>query len=276
MSLNVSARDQIERVLPVLRAQSADEITRCVDASGHSLLRDEVLGLGREGRFSAFYAPFDWINDDADIVIVGVTPGKRQAKDALLALRSAAMTGASVEEAAAAAKSTASFAGMRDLGARLMDHLGLHQVFGLRSTADLFGSAATRVHTTSVLRYPVLKDGANFAGDRRIMARPLMRRMVEENLVPELAQLSNAWIVPFGINALLVLEDLAARGLINGDRLLGGVLHPSGQQWNRYKVQLGITTGAAVRAVSGGAEVHRRSELLRDKVRHLVSLRAVA
>lgn len=276
MSLDASSRAQIERVLPALTSRSADEISRSIDAAGHSPFRDNVLGLGREGRFSAFYAPFDWINDQADVVIVGVTPGRRQAKDALLALRSAALKGASVEEAAAAAKSTASFAGMRDLGARLMDHLGLHQVFGLRSTADLFSSAASRVHSTSVLRYPVLKDASNFAGDRRIMSRPFMRRMVEENLVPELARLPNAWIVPFGINSLLVLEDLASRGLIDGDRLLGGVLHPSGQQWNRYNVQLGITTGAAIRDVPGGAEVLRRSDLLRDRVSQIVSLRPAA
>ncbi|MCJ2105404.1 hypothetical protein MKK70_08430 [Methylobacterium sp. E-041] len=276
MSLDMSARARIERVLPALTSRSADEIARAVDAPGPSAFRDELLGLGREGRFSAFYAPFDWINDQADVVIVGVTPGRRQAKDALLALRSAAMRGVSVDEAAAAAKAQASFAGMRELGARLMDHLGLHQVFGLHSTGDLFDSAAGRVHSTSVLRYPVLKNGANFAGDRRIMARPIMRRMVEENLVPELARLPNAWIVPFGINALLVLEDLATRGLINGDRLLGGVLHPSGQQWNRYKVQLGLTTGAAARAVPGGAEVLRRSDLLRGRVERIVGLRVAA
>ncbi|WP_438345745.1 hypothetical protein [Methylorubrum populi] len=276
MSLDTSARAQIERVLPALTSRSADEIARAVDAPGHSPLRDEILGLGREGRFGAFYAPFDWINDEADVVIVGVTPGRRQARDALLALRSAVMRGASVDEAAAAAKSHASFAGMRDLGARLMDHLDLHRVFGVRSTVDLFGSAAARVHSTSVLRYPVLKGGKNFSGDRRIMARPFMRRMVEENLVPELARLPNAWIMPFGVNALLVLENLAARGLINGDRLLGGVLHPSGQQWNRYNVQLGITTGAAARAVPGGAEVLRRSDLLRERVERIVGLRAAA
>ncbi|MGN7127391.1 hypothetical protein [Methylorubrum thiocyanatum] len=276
MGLDASARAHIERVLPVLLSRSTDEIARGIDAPGHTPFRDDILGLGCEGRFSAFYAPFDWINDEADVVIVGVTPGRRQAKDALLALRSAAVRGAPVEEAAAAAKSTASFAGMRDLGARLMDHFGLHQVFGLRSTADLFASAASRVHSTSVLRYPVLKDGSNFAGDRRIMSRPLMRRMIEENLVPELVQVRNAWIVPFGINALLVLEDLAARGLINGDRLLGGVLHPSGQQWNRYNVQLGITTGAAVQDVPGGADVLRRSDLLRDRVRQIVGLRPAA
>ncbi|KQT50581.1 hypothetical protein ASG52_07165 [Methylobacterium sp. Leaf456] len=276
MSLDVTARAYIERIMPILMSRSADEIARGIDAPGHSPLRDEVLALGREGRFSAFYAPFDWINEDADVVIVGATPGKRQAKDALLALRSTAMRGASVEEAAAVAKSTASFAGMRDLGARLMDHLDLHQVFGLRTTADLFGCAAGRVHSTSVLRYPILDNGVNFSGDERIMARPLMRRMVEENLVPELARLPNAWIVPFGVNALLVLEDLAARGLVDGDRLLGGVLHPSGRQWNRYKVQLGITTGAAVQEVPGGAEVLRRSNLLRDKVRGIVSLRSAA
>lgn len=214
------------------------------------------------------------MNEDADVVIVGVTPGKQQAVDALKVLRRELLAGKSLDEAACLAKESASFkGGMRTLGARLMDHFDLHTLFGLASTLDLFGSARTRAHYTSALRYPILKRLDNYSGDRRLLSRPLLRRMVKEHLAEEMAQLPTAWIVPFGPTALLALEALVEQGTINEGRLLGGILHPSGTQWNRYNVQLGLVDEAVAATVSGGPEVLRRSMSLREKVRTALSAR---
>lgn len=120
------------------------------------------------------------------------------------------------------------------------------------------------------MRYPVLKKSANYAGDSRIATRPFMRRMIEETLADELAVLPKAWLVPFGPNALRALEHLAATGRIDEARILGGILHPGGQQWNRYNVQLGLVSGKAAHAVPGGPEVLRRSAALRAKVTGLI------
>jgi hypothetical protein len=145
----------------------------------------------------------------------------------------------------------------------------LHRLFGLTSTLDLFGKAAHRAHYTSVLRYPVQKF-SNYAGDGRIASRPFMRRMIEESLAEELAMLPTAWIVPFGPNALRALDHLVAIGRVSGARILGGILHPGGQQWNRYNVQLDLVSGDAAHAVPGGAEVLRRSAALHAKVSNLL------
>jgi hypothetical protein len=275
MSLTAAARARIEEVAEDLTKSPASEIERALRGDASSPLHAR-LNLGEEGAFSAAYAPFDWINDKADIVLVGVTPGLRQATEALLTLRDRLTSGATIEAAAEEAKIGASFKGMRTLAARLMDSLNLARVLELPSCDDLFGPAARRVHSTSVLRYPVFKNGENFAGDKRILKRPMMQTMIEDHLVPELARFSNAWIVPFGINALTVLESLATRRLIDGERLLGGVLHPGGQQWNRYNVQLGITTGARALAVPGGRDVLLRSAVLREKAARIIGSREVA
>lgn len=268
MSLTTSARARLERFAPAILAASEGEIDVAVLGNSPSQLRDEVLSLGHDGDYSAFYAPFDWVNDGADVVIVGVTPGRQQAADALKVLRRTLVAGASLDEAARLAKESASFkGGMRSLGARLMDHFGLHELFGLTSTAELFGAARARAHYTSALRYPVLKQLGNYAGDRRLLDRPFLRRMVNEHLAEELADMVDAWIVPFGPTALLAVESLAAQGVINQTRVLGGILHPGGQQWNRYKVQLGLVDDTAAAAVPGGPEVLRRSAMLRTKVR---------
>jgi hypothetical protein len=44
------------------------------------VLKDTFFALVKpvEGdRFACFYAPFDWVNDSADIVLIGITPDLR-------------------------------------------------------------------------------------------------------------------------------------------------------------------------------------------------------
>lgn len=272
MNLSANSRALLERMRPTIENASPDEIARAVNANELSSWRDGPLALAHDGSFRAFFAPLDWINDAADIIIVGVTPGKQQALEALLTFRNTLKEGCSIEDAARRAKAAASFkGGMRTLGARLMDHFGLHKVFGLETTLDLFGRAAARAHYTSALRYPVIKKFQNYSGDRRVAKLPFMKRMIETHLAEEIAALPKAWIVPFGPTALLALEHLANSRLLDPDRILGGILHPGGQQWNRYNVQLGLVDRAAALKVSGGAEVLRRSDALREKVQNLTA-----
>lgn len=161
---------------------------------------------------------------------------------------------------------------MRSLGARLMDHFDLHRLFGIDSAIDLFGSASSRAHYTSALRYPVLKAGKNYSGDNRLLKLPLMREMVDEHLASELASMGNAWIVPFGPTALSAVNYLAANNVIDEGRVLGGILHPGGQQWNRYNVQLGLVSASEAAAVPGGLDVLERGERLKAKVRAAIEL----
>jgi hypothetical protein len=89
MSLPQASHALFERMRPIIARATKAEIRQAVTSDGPSALRDDALGLVREGDYSAFFAPFDWINDKADIVIIGVTPGKQQALEALLSFRAA-------------------------------------------------------------------------------------------------------------------------------------------------------------------------------------------
>lgn len=151
-----------------------------------------------------------------------------------------------------------------------MDHFRLHELFKIKSTLDLFGKLAGRAHYTSTLRYPVMKKYGNYAGDRRIVKRDFMRRMIETHLAEELVALPNSWIVPFGPTALLALEHLVSRGLIHPDRILGGILHPGGQQWSRYNVQLDLVGEEAAMAVPGGPALLQSGAALRAKIASLL------
>ena len=267
MSIAQLEIDRIDRLTRAITAMTEDQIKREVARTGHSVFRDETLGLGSEGSYSQFFSPFDWVNTRADVVLVGITPGIQQATEALLTLRSRLRHGDSVEDAAEAAKQSASFRGqMRTNGARLMDHFQIHRLLDLDSTSDLFGAASTRAHYTSILRYPVLKDHENYSGDARLMQRNWMRLKALETVPAEIRQLADPWIIPFGPVAADAVGEMARLGLIPGEKILAGILHPGAQQRNRHKVQLEEVTDEAALRTNGGAIVMERSRLLKQVV----------
>jgi hypothetical protein len=283
MGLSAGELAKLEAVKPYLLTKIEAEIVAAIDSG--SVLDDVKLRLYRDNQFGSFYAPFGWINEKADIVIIGITPGKSQAKAALIELRRSLAAGHTLFEAAARAKQEASFKGeMREIGTMLMDHFRLHQVFGLSRSDELFGQAADRAHYTSVLRYPVLERKidkkrkgtevwANYGGSDKIMTMPFMARMIEENLVPELRQFSNAWLLPFGPVPAHVLDALVRRKVVDGARVLAGINHPSGTQWNRHNCQLNATDDHSGCGRNVGCEkIRARSAALHQKVSEILGL----
>jgi hypothetical protein len=107
------------------------------------------------------------------------------------------------------------------------------------------------------------------------MERPILRSIVDEYLPGELNSMPTAWIVPFGQTAHLVIDAMIARGVVDPDRVLGGVLHPGGQQWNRYNVQLGLVSEAEGKKIPGGPEVLLKSAALRAKVESILVRRGL-
>jgi|ERR1700687_2149667 len=199
-------------------------------------------------------------------------------------LRSALKGGKPVADAAARAKQVASFNGeMRDVASELMDHFRLNDVFGIEKSAMLFDEMAHRTHYTSVLRYPVLewktvtKKGRkisgwfNYGGDDKIFTRPFMRKMIEEKLVPELQLFPNAWLVPFGPTPAFVLDELVRKGVIGGDRILAGLNHPSGSQWNRHNCQMDRVDHNTCSPNVGCAKVQERTNRLKRTVAKLLT-----
>lgn len=279
MSLANKKRECIERIGPYLSKLSETQIDGLIEKGG--VLRDSSFWPESKNEFGQFYAPFDWINDSADIVLIGITPGKSQAKSALKSLRAALRMGKSAEEAAKMAKQAASFEGdMRDIAAQLMNRFDLHKLFRLADAAELFGTVSHRAHYTSLLRYPVLhwqtkkkKDGTkttgwfDYSGGDSAFTRDMLLRSIAEDFEPEIATFKDAWLVPFGPVPALALEKMADRGLVDRDRILPGVNHPSGTQWNRHNCQLNTLDDHSRCAKNVGCETIRgRSKRLEEIV----------
>ena len=187
------------------------------------------------------YAPFDHVNTDARLVVVGMTPGKQQASNALKAAQEALRSGATPSQAAEKAKVFASFSGepMRGNLVQMLDLIGIPRALGISTTATLWREHARLIHFTSALRYPVFVDGKNWSGNPDMVRTPELRRWLEEYTGTELSNLKKAIFVPLGPKVAAALQHLAVRGTISAERILVGLPHPSGANSERISYFLG-------------------------------------
>src|SRR5262245_61095231 len=106
--------------------------------------------MDRAGDITISYAPFEHIQRNARVVIIGITPGAQQAANALIAVRGQLLAGANHAAALAATKVFASFSGpMRANLVALLDCIGLARWLGLASSDLLWRTASGAVHFTS-------------------------------------------------------------------------------------------------------------------------------
>lgn len=196
-------------------------------------LSSDSLVMAREGDLTVEYAPFDHIEREAELVLVGLTPGRTQAANALASLAGDLKTNTPIVTALAAAKRTASFSGpMRTNLLAMLDEIGVPAAFNRRFASDFFAEGSC-VHFTSALRYPVYVAGKNYSGSPDPLATPVLRRMIETYLAEEAATLPQAIWIPLGGKAEEALLHLVTRGQLRREHVLAGLPHPSGANAER-------------------------------------------
>ncbi|NHA14154.1 hypothetical protein G8346_04075 [Thioalkalivibrio sp. XN279] len=202
--------------------------------------------------FAVYYAPFEYINPLARVVLVGITPGPTQMVNANNAARRALLAGNSPEEAIRAAKETAAFSGepMRTNLVRQLNHWGFQSWLGLQDASELFSTSRYLLHATSLLRYPVFVNHQDYRGAPDMTKHPLLRRYLLENFVEEVRQLDNAVFVGLGPLVQKVLDRLVGERLLRPDRVIGGMLHPSGNCTYRINYLVGNRMAAVPHATN--------------------------
>jgi hypothetical protein len=196
-----------------------------------------LLEKDEKKKLEIYYAPFEYVNEDAKVVIVGITPGLHQMKKSFSTVIEAAGTEMGDEEILRQVKNNSSFEGtMRKNLVKMLDELGLNEYLGLSSSIELFGEASHLVHTSSVLPYPVFYNGKNYSGSTpSLLKSEVLKKYVTENFAAELGNLSNPLIIPLGVNVSNALNLLADQGLVASANILSGFPHPSGGNGHRHK-----------------------------------------
>lgn len=222
-----------ERYAPTIQSLTKFELD-----GGESL--NEKLRLASDHGVEVCYAPFEYINTQARIVIVGITPGRTQMLNAIREARKQLDNGATNEQSLLEAKKTAAFSGaMRPNLIALLDSVGLNSWLGLDSCEALFGASSNLVQTASVLRNPVFVNGENYNGTPNMTKHPVLKKMLVDYFGEDVKALPDAVFVPLGDKVADALQYLAAQGLLSKDRILEGLPHPSGANAERISYFLG-------------------------------------
>ena len=207
-----------------------------------SFQRDVVAGLSRcdpanpdlplweDDPLRVYYAPWDWVNTAARVMLVGITPGAYQAEEALREARRCLSAGRSAEETLRRADAVGSFSGpMRANLVAMLDGADLAGALGLATTARLFDTHHHLAAHVSAIDYPVFTDGRNYTGGSPPLTRhSALRSLVRASLGARLAMAPAALVIPLGKAAQGAVAFLAAEGLADPARCLLGFPHPSG------------------------------------------------
>ena len=198
---------------------------------------DPRLLLWEDGALSVYYAPWDWVNTSAKVMLVGITPGAYQATEALREAQACLRAGRSSEETLRRADAAGSFSGpMRTHLVTMLDGIGLADTLGLESTAQLFGTHHHLAALCSAIDYPVFVNGRNYGGANPPLTRhPVLRSLVRASLGTRVAMTPDALVIPLGKAAQYAVSLLAADGLLNPGRSLTGFPHPSGGNGHRVR-----------------------------------------
>jgi len=176
------------------------------------------------------WAPFDYVNTSATLVIVGVTPGPNQALRSYRAAQMAAARGADSQADLERIKTESSFRG-EVIEANLMsllEHSGLAERAGIKNIDHLWTKEAFKVHFTSTIRYPTFINRDLFNNQVDSLGHSELRKYIETYLADELASVPpNAEIVALGQKGPRIVRHAAEVAGIDPRRVVA-LPHPSG------------------------------------------------
>ena len=176
--------------------------------------------VNKDGNIEIYYAPFDYINSKAKIVIVGITPGLQQMTKSFQVIKD----GKSLKEV----KDLSSFKGsMRTTLIKYMDELKINKILKIKSCESLFNLDSKYLHTTSLVKYPVFDKGKNYSG-ANILKKKILLDFIEKNFLEELKTLKKSIIVPLGNTVSSTIEYLNSKYNLKLECFLKGFPHPSG------------------------------------------------
>ena len=176
--------------------------------------------IKREDNIEIYYAPFDYINSKAKIMIVGITPGLQQ----MLQSFEAVNEGRSLKEV----KDLSSFKGsMRTTLIKYLDALNINKKLRIKSCESLFNINSKYLHSTSLIKYPVFDKGKNYSGSG-LLKKKILLDFLEAHFVKELKKLDKTIIIPLGNTVSSTIDYLNNEFKLNLKCFLKGFPHPSG------------------------------------------------
>jgi hypothetical protein len=233
------------------------------------------LKLSEDGDLSSYYIPFEYVNPHAKVVLVGITPGLVQWRNAMTQARHTLGQGLPDEETLRQCKQTGAFSGpMRSNLIEMLDAVGLQQWLRLQSCSELFSSSNHLVQTTSVLRNPVFYRSENYNGTPDMLKNSMLRQQLLDGFAKECQMLTDAVFIPLGPKVTSALDWLVAQGYLDASRVLNGLPHPSGANAERIAYFLGRKDKEKLSSKTNGDQLDAARQRLLKKVGNLKTIGA--
>jgi len=196
--------------------------------------------LFKDDKVEIFYVPFDYVNKDAVITLIGITPGWTQMQRAFSVARSELLETGNLTSSYKKIKTYSSFSGqIRSNIISMLDDIGLDKKLKLDSCEQMFKEKNELMHTTSAVRYAVFRrnDGYNnySGGYPNALSHLELKKYIQDCLAGELKKVSGSLIIPLGKAVTSILRHLVSHEVIQSDRCLWGFPHPSGANGHRLK-----------------------------------------
>jgi hypothetical protein len=195
----------MDEYLKKVSGKSLDEYLEIV--SGMTKLRSNenpkkelMLWENKSKKLQCFWAPFDYINPNAKIILVGITPGSVQMNIALNSAIDSSKAGHDKNSILLKAKRAASFSGgkTRNNLINILDRTGYQEALGISSSIELWEASHNHlVQFCSLLKYPIFKNGKNY-NDEPSLEIPRLEEMIDEFIKDLEAFNPDAILIPLG------------------------------------------------------------------------------
>ncbi len=211
---------------------------KCLKAFEKEDILIEDFLLYQDKTMEIYYAPHNEIvNENAKVMIVGITPGWTQTKIAYQTAYDGLFHHLNDEQIKKNCKIAARFAGsMRKNVIEMLDKIELNQYLNIISCSELFSIDNDLLHTTSLIPYPVFIKGKNYTGSHPcILDSDVLKEYVKTYFYKEVETMNEVLIIPLGKAVEVVLKEMVNEGIICESQCLFGFPHPSGANGHRKK-----------------------------------------
>jgi len=192
---------------------------------------NDAFILGKGGHYSLRYVPFEFINQEARLAIVGITPGNTQIELSYATASDLIKAGEPSELILKELIREAAFGGaaMRPNLIRMLEHFKIPQLLGIASADSLWDENSHLLHGTSVVPHAAFKAGKMFNGSfEEVLNSKLLFECFKDCLAATLARLpEDVLYVALGPTPRAALDWCCSRGMIAESQILGEFCHPS-------------------------------------------------
>ena len=141
--------------------------------------------IDKSGNIEIYYAPHnEYLNPEAKIFIIGITPGFEQMQTAIAAARKGFEDGFSIEEIQYKCKVAGRFSGtIRKNIISMLDELQLNEALNIESSSELFADKDHYLHTVSLIPYSVFVNKKNYTGHTpKLIKNEFLMKYINEQI----------------------------------------------------------------------------------------------